>query len=198
MLSCGFGIVQLDISCHPGKCVIENFEIILSPTLPRGDPTMTKHSYPQDSRPSKKPPINPPDITRFCLTSSVASSVVDLRCRLICSFLHLSSCFVYVFFNSLPVHLHSHCGWQSEGEESHHLLQLLQVFQLSGTKIPHTCLYPLQSGWLLSNFLPQVQNCDQILDSTSGVFLHTQLNLTCYKSHHHFHILWEGSSGLYY
>lgn len=25
-----------------------------------------------------------------------------------------------------------------EAEESHHLLQLLQAFQLSGTKIPHT------------------------------------------------------------
>lgn len=147
MLSCGFGIVQLVISCHPGKCVIENVEIILSPALLRGDPTMTKHSYPQDSRPSKKLPINPPDITRFCLTSSVASSVVDLRCCLICSFLHLSFCFVYVFFNSLPADLHSHCGWQSEGEESHHLLQLLQVFQLSGTKIPHTFSGRNGKGW---------------------------------------------------
>ena len=64
---------------------------------------MTEHSYPEDSRPSKKLPTNPPDTTRFCLTSSVA----DFRCCLICSFLHLFFGFVYAFLNSLPVDLHT-------------------------------------------------------------------------------------------
>ena len=103
MPSCGSGIVQLVISCHPGNVSLRNVEIILSPPLLRGDPTMTEHSYPEDSRPSKKPPTNPLDITRFCLTSSVA----DFRCCLICSFLHLSFGFVYAFLHSLLVALHT-------------------------------------------------------------------------------------------
>lgn len=32
--------------------------------------------------------------------------VIDFRCCLICSFLNLSFCFVYIFFHSLPVDLH--------------------------------------------------------------------------------------------
>ena len=85
------------------KCVIEKCGDHVVTTTSQRYPTMTEHSYPEDSRPSKKPPTNPPDITRFCLTSSVA----DFRCCLICSFLHLSFGFVYVFLHSLLVALHT-------------------------------------------------------------------------------------------
>ena len=85
------------------KCVIEKCGDHVVTTTSQRYPTMTEHSYPEDSRPSKKPPTNPPDITTFCLTSSVA----DFRCCLICSFLHLSFGFVYVFLHSLLVALHT-------------------------------------------------------------------------------------------
>lgn len=122
----------------------------------------------------------------FCLINCCCfTCIVGFRCCLICSFLHLF-CFVYIFFNSLPV-----CTqplWLAVWRR-----RKPPLTAVSRTKLLHIgqSLHPLQSGWHWVFFY---NRSGAVAKHSIPFFLHIQLNPTLCKTHHCFHILREGSS----